>query len=66
MHFAVMLAVQLVLALTDARSWHAIFASTPHVAWQEALHWLWQLSWLSVVQFEPQASSHFAAHMPPH
>jgi hypothetical protein len=61
MHCAVRLAVQLVCAVMDARSSHAIFASTPQVALHEAEHLSSHVSAPTLVQLEAQES----AHVPP-
>jgi hypothetical protein len=54
--------VQFTCALTAARIWQAIFASTPQVALHEAEHLLAQLSCAPDAQFEAHASSHCALH----
>jgi hypothetical protein len=58
MHCAARLAVQLTWALTAARSWHPIFASTPQVALQEDAHLLSQLS--EPVELQPEL--HWSPH----
>lgn len=58
MHFAARLAVQLTCASTDARSSHAIFASTPQVALHEAEHLLSHVSELALSQLD----AHWFAH----
>jgi hypothetical protein len=58
MHCAARLAEQLTCALTAARSWHPIFASTPQVALQEEEHLLSQLSEV----FELQPELHWSPH----
>jgi hypothetical protein len=57
-HCAATFAVQAVCALTEARSAHPIFASTPHVALHWELHWSWHDDAVVDLQFEPHALSH--------
>jgi hypothetical protein len=66
MHCAARLAVQLTCALTAARSWHPIFASTPQVALHEDEHLLSQLSELLLLQLDAHWSPHCELHCVSH
>jgi hypothetical protein len=63
MHCAARLAVQLTCAFTDARSSHAIFASTPQVALHDAVHLLSHVSELAPRQFDEHWSVHCEAQI---